>query len=865
MLTIADSYPFLLYFLLCVLSMYSGMGILSLLKIDIHDKKILFLSPSIALVVVALLLNGFVQLGLPISSSYPFVGLVFITFGIYGFIQNNRHGIVKRQWLIENKWLMASWVLLPLLVMAGPYWYGSATKFGDILPDGWNYISFGQYLWKYPLGTEGGLSPLYQHASTLSNARFTSPAFLALFLGLFNLHDTSFVSGIYLGWLLFVFSGTCGFFIADKQFSGRTKILYVILVIFSGWIWNILWATNYDSLLALICAPVIVEIAVNKVYYIKRWAILLALIITSLTLMYVEFALLMLGILLIILFVNYFQAATCIRRKLIEFVITTGFVFILLLLPFSKWIYSFSSAQINAVSGDALKPGYGYLVGLLQPKCMPSAFWAMGCEQSLHHEWLYVGGKVITEDWIPAKNLLAWILSFLAFIGMVRLIQTKRWGEIVLPVILLIVVAYMAFIQDYPYGTYKIVVLLWWMVPYLCLVGVQLLENLIPFRFTSLSPLLLLPLLALLLLTAFRVTYVVVNKPAVNSSEYAQVREFLELNQGSPILADVDDWLSSEWAVYYLRDQDILLNKKRMYMAYTSDVVDRSKNLEMDDIRYVLSDGYPENFPLKERLWTGKTYSLWELPSDWLFVGDIQNRNGVENWEGKTSMWLGKEKAVISFLSSFDGMAVAIAQIGPGPHLSSGQPAAIKVWNDLGFQQELKIDSTGYYPFAIPVRKGKNKLFIKSLDDPAIKPSADSDSRVLLASVSDIQFSNELADEPVLIDVTNSKGVERIFGSSHYWIGNKPTRIMFYAPHGGLVELLGDFNPRSSAPKSRKWNLLVKSNSGFSDEIVMEENSGIIIPATQGINEITIQTLDKKKSRLIDLSNIELMYQMKTP
>ena len=36
----------------------------------------------------------------------------------------------------------------------------------------------GDYLWKYPIGTEGGLSPLYQYASTLSKTRFTSSAFL---------------------------------------------------------------------------------------------------------------------------------------------------------------------------------------------------------------------------------------------------------------------------------------------------------------------------------------------------------------------------------------------------------------------------------------------------------------------------------------------------------------------------------------------------------------------------------------------------------------------------------------------------------------------------------------------------------------
>jgi hypothetical protein len=59
------------------------------------------------------------------------------------------------------------------------------------------------------------------------------------------------------------------------------------------------------------------------------------------------------------------------------------------------------------------------------------------------------------------------------------------------------------------------------------------------------------------------------------------------------------------------------------------------------------------------------------------------------------------------------------------------------------------------------------------------------------------------------------------------------------------------------------------------DEIVLAEHSGIQIPARQGLNEITIQELDKptlpelpntdKRALLIHVSDLRLVYQSKKP
>jgi hypothetical protein len=869
MISVIDVYYFGLYFLLCALSVYSGMGVLLLFNLDADTKKLLFLSPLITQALIALLLNISVQLSVPVRSSYLFIWSVFIAFGIYGFIRHRKHETVR------YKWLIACWLILPLMIMAGSYWYGSATKFGDVLPDGWAYITVGQYLWKYPLGTEGGLSPLYQYASTLASTRFTSSAFLALFSPWFQQHDTAAGSGIFLGWIIFVLAGACGFFIAEKQLSDRKKSLYVILVIFSGWVWNVLWAANYDNLLALAYAPMLIEIFLNGKYFTKQWATLLGLIIAALALIYLELAGLIFAILFIILIIHFVQADATNRKKILVFVFVLGSVSLSILLPFSKWLVTFFLTQLDAISAQVVKPGLGLFSGLLQFQCVPSSFWAMGCEQIFQGSWLYVGGDTITKSWLLAKNILASILSLFVITGLVWLVLRRKWGEIIPLFIIALAAGYMVIVQHYSYGAYKFVLLLWWMIPYLLLLGIQYFEEFKSPRSGFVSALLYVPLLLLLLLTAFRVSYTASTKSAWLRSEYAQVRNALTLTQESTILVSVDDWLSSAWANYYLRDQDTFLYLKRRYMARDPAAINRSMKINLDSIQYVLTDAYSEKFFLQESVWTGKPYSLWKLPNDWVWPGDIQNTNGVENWAGKTRLWLGKEEAVLSFLSSFDGTAVIIGRFGPGPSLSPGQPATIEVWNDLGFLKRIKVASEKYILFNTPVKKGENQLFVRSLDDSATIPLANGDPRILLASVSGIHYFNGSTDWLFLADVINTNSAEHINGFSSFWISNEAIKIIFFASRAGQVGITGDFSPGPSFPDSTRWKLSVRTDSGYMDEIIITEHSGIQIPARQGLNEITIQVLDKptlsglpngdQRILLMRLSNLNLVYQADKP
>lgn len=613
-----------LYILLCTTSIFCGLGILSLLKIKFKSNKALFIAPVISMSLLILLLFFTVMAKVPIHSSYLFIWSIFLVLAVFGFIKN------KKYLAGRNKWLLAGCAILPLLVMAVPYWYGSATKFGDILPDGWLYITVGQYLWKFPFGTEGGLSPLYQSAYGLSTFRISSSAFLALLAPFYPYQDTAAGSGVYLAWIIFAFTSSCGFFITDKIFSRMKKTIYIILVIFSGWTWDILWAANYDNLLALVFIPILIEIITNQKYFAIGEAILTGVIFAAFTFAYPEYSIIMFFLLLIILVVRLIRCNQADRKQLLYFVLLAGSICLVLLLPLFNRLFLYFQTQIIYLTGNKGnlgRPGPGMFEGLINSKCMPSAFWGMGCElTTINFPWLYVGEPFTTDSLLPVKNIIAWVLTFLVILGIADLIQKRRWGDLV-PLLLVIPISYMILHESYSYGAYKFIILLWWLIPYFLIAGIDLLQN----RFRADSGLVFVLAFFTILLflgnTIFRVSYVALTKPAIWQSDYAQIREVPIVKQNTPILINVNDWLSSEWANYYLRDQDFFLLERRRYMALYPEVMDRAKKIAPSEIHYILSDDVPAGIPVINKVWTGKPYSIWKLSDNWNSYIDINTFN----------------------------------------------------------------------------------------------------------------------------------------------------------------------------------------------------------------------------------------------
>src|SRR4051794_14754536 len=61
--------------------------------------------------------------------------------------------------------------LFPIMVMVRYFWNDLTSYLGSQAPDGWSYVSIGQYMWEYPRGVEVKLAPLYQYGFIFKTSR----------------------------------------------------------------------------------------------------------------------------------------------------------------------------------------------------------------------------------------------------------------------------------------------------------------------------------------------------------------------------------------------------------------------------------------------------------------------------------------------------------------------------------------------------------------------------------------------------------------------------------------------------------------------------------------------------------------------
>ena len=165
---------------------------------------------------------------------------------------------------------------------------------GSSLPDGWSYVAYGQYLWEHPRGSTGGLSPLHQYGSHLGQTRYIASSLLGFFSPLFRAGDTQRASGLFLAWTLLVFTSACAFFGLVYQLRRYSLIAFLLFTVVSGWVYNMIWANNYDNALALAYFPALMGLVSVKPRTVGS-LMLAALLGAGLLYSYPELAIVVLG------------------------------------------------------------------------------------------------------------------------------------------------------------------------------------------------------------------------------------------------------------------------------------------------------------------------------------------------------------------------------------------------------------------------------------------------------------------------------------------------------------------------------------------------------------------------------------------
>jgi hypothetical protein len=858
------------YFLLCLVCVASGMGLMRLIRLYQPPQLALVLAPVLTLTYWSVGLGIGVAWRIPVQSLA--VPLWALTFALalhwlihIGMRNRSLFGVPARQslsvsaiapeppimerqpfWhaLAADGWPLLLCIGLPIVVMFAYFRAGLANYPGSILPDGWSYIAYGQYLWKYPRGMDGGLAPLYQYAAHLSQTRFTASALLGLLSPLYSSGDTQAASGLFLAWGLFTFAASCAFFGRAFGLSAMQLAAYLILTIVAGWIYNLLWANNYDNLLALAFFPALIGALAVLSPQSWAWRVVVGLLGAGLLYAYPELAVVSIGGALLVLAERCWAERRA-AKSWLWFVLCALAITLALIAPYLREMYAFILTQAATGLKSGPKPGEGMFAGLLKLRFQPAAFWGLGGEYAL-------------EVWAAARNAIGYLLVVLAALGLVCLIQRRKFGFVAIVAMLLSACLVLIFVQAYSYGAYKMILLGWWSFTIPIVLGLASVADRVRPR-ARVAATAGLYAFVVLLTVAFNRASASAASPSSSNYAHVDLAQFRTLEQIKQLpdvprlVIGVDDWLANEWAVYFLRDMPIHLDDYRMYMAQPHVVpfMERAQNVPLETIRYILTDDdfevVPGDASAWRLAWSGGPYRLWDTAGNlWARITKISNANGLEQLDGHQFFWIGHGDTTIEVATSEAGLLRIKATFVPGPSVPNQQQRSLLVTSSAGYSQQETFNG-GFQEIVLPVPAGATTITLRPLDQPMNASSASGDLRPLVLGVKAIavQLDRGLA---AIKQIENANGLEQFEGAPFFWIGQGATTIETYAVQDGRLALEAMFVPGPSLPGVALRQLLVETNTGYREQVSIAGGSQRIeLPIQAGNTTISITALDAPK------------------
>ncbi len=716
-----------IYLLTCIISILTGRGILRLIGVRVEPRVSLYLAPVTTLSFWAILLGFGVSIGFTVRDLRLFMWILTLLLAIVGFWRGDFR-FLKRDWPIVFVVLIA-----PGFVMAPYFWNGITSYLGSLAPDGWSSITFGQYLLEYPIGTEGGLPPFAQYAAHVAKTRFIAAAMLGFFAPLAGSGaDTQVASGFYLAWTFFVFSSTCTFVARAKNLMKNLVPFYVTICVFSGWLLILLSANNYDNAMAISFLPAFAGVIDFLDPHDKRWAFILAGLVTALLYCYPEMAPFVLG----------GACLFCLQRIVVDRKTVKAWLVLLLLVgpllaigiaPFFRNLIWFFMNQARSGLGSGVRPGGNMIPELLNPSTQLMAFWGFRTVSSSF-------ATILSEMWFFICSLLSIAFSILAVLGMYELFRRKEWGFATTIIILFGGALLMIFKLRYSYGAYKIILLNWWAVAFVATLGVnKLLESQrmqgslrgVAIGYAVGIFLLFISLNATMLIARYKIS------PYKDILAFKKLEEVKRIVASDSIIVSVNDNVANEWAVYFLRDIAMHLAEYRAYMAQSHVVpfMERSRKIDITGVRYALTDS-KESFPRSNLSWAGGPYYLWKLKkARWILITGIQNGNGLEIVDGEPFFRLGNGDTEIRLLSTSNGTAVIHGEFILGPSLPDKPERQLLVLTDKGYQSYITISKNGPQTISVPIDAGKVRIILRPLDKPSVA-IVGKDPRPLLLGVS---------------------------------------------------------------------------------------------------------------------------------
>ena len=404
-----------IYLALAAISVLAGFGLLTRLRLPVSPIHLWYLAPGATMLVWAIALGVGVSLGLTLRTlSGPVLALTLVV-AILGALD------ARRAWAAAKPTGLLILAAIPLAVMAMDVAAGLSHYIGGPAQDGWSYVAYGQYLWEWPKGTEGGLAPLHQFAAYLSRARFIASAMLALFSPLTGAGgDTQAAAGAFVAWTLFVFGASCAASADGLGIRRGWLVLFTAIAVMSPWVYSAVQIHNYDNLLALSFLPFAMSVVAAAERPGTSVTVLLGAVVAATVYSYPEMSPFVgFGLVLAV-------ACRATRDRLWlawgKTCVLAGALAAFLLIPGRADLARFISIQLDlATRAAGTRPGEGIFPYLLDFANWPTAFWGFGFQS-----------EPSTTLAIATRYVISAALWILAVVGIVSLVRRRRWDVVLL-------------------------------------------------------------------------------------------------------------------------------------------------------------------------------------------------------------------------------------------------------------------------------------------------------------------------------------------------------------------------------------------------------------------------------------------------
>ena len=481
------------------------------------------------------------------------------------------------------------------LILMAPYVvHGFASFPGSWFWDGFAYVAGGESLWHFPRGGNiDSPSLLYQFGHITIRGRFISSALIGVLKGAFPFGgDTQAATGYFLLYCVFTFSCATAM-LAKVAFPSRQVLqtIFVIVATVSGPLLNLIWANNFDHLLAMSIAPAMLALAFGAGGISYRQFAALGVLAAAQFYVYPELApLFILPAALVLLFKLSNEPGGTSKYAA---VIVCIFVAVIVAAPLFAEMLSFLKDQIVGVfsaPSPGARAGNGLFPTFLNPLC--------------------VGGAIFSlyEPFAKCALTLPGVTNFIigATGGVVILLALREYGtKLALAASVALFTAaigYFVFIQRYDYGSYKMCEVAW--IPTLTLCALAAASWNGWQRKLAMS-------LALMLVFATVARIVRFDQWVTTKSidQFSEIGDHLPKDQ--MIAVSLADPLAFEWAAFYLRDHKTVISSGSLLYYLSPDPTREPYSSQIKSAGLLLTD--TASSANEALLWSNSRYFVYSI------------------------------------------------------------------------------------------------------------------------------------------------------------------------------------------------------------------------------------------------------------